>query len=140
MSQPILIPWEKFMREPVFRKKDILPVKEYDFEGRKYYSYNNIEKILKTWYGNNCLKKWNKNKKVWEETLPVVKRKSKHYKDVNLSSDNMVSASKKRLNIIVRIIFYLVLFLILGVFIGYIKASIITILLFIVSLFCIRVY
>ena len=59
MSQPILIPWEKFMKEPVFLKEDILPVKEYMFEGRSYYSYNNIEKVLKKWYGNNCLKKYN---------------------------------------------------------------------------------
>lgn len=52
MSQPILIPWEKFMKEPVFLKEDILPVKEYMFEGRSYYSYNNIENVLKKWYGN----------------------------------------------------------------------------------------
>lgn len=27
MSQPVSVPWEKFMHEPVFLKKDILPFK-----------------------------------------------------------------------------------------------------------------
>ena len=51
------IPWEKFMHEPLFLKEDVYPFKLYEFEGRKFYSYNNIEKILKQWYGDNCLKK-----------------------------------------------------------------------------------
>jgi len=85
MSQPISVPWEKFMHEPVFLKKDILPFKLYDFEGRKFYSYNNIEKILKEWYGNNCLKKWDGKK--WIETLPKEKRKPKHTFDLNLEGD-----------------------------------------------------
>ena len=49
ISQPISVPWEKFMHEPVFLKEDVLPFKLYEFEGRKYYSYNNIEKVLKQW-------------------------------------------------------------------------------------------
>ena len=58
VSQPISVPWEKFLKEPIFKKEDVYPFKLYEFEGRKYYSYNNIEKILKQWYGPNCLKKW----------------------------------------------------------------------------------
>lgn len=85
VSQPVSVPWEKFLHEPVFLKKDVYPVKEYDFEGRKFYSYNNIEKIMKEWYGHNCLKKW--NGKYWEETLPVEKRQPKHTKDLNLNGD-----------------------------------------------------
>ena len=81
MSQPISVPWEKFLHEPVFLKEDILPFKLYDFEGRKFYSYNNIEKILKEWYGPNCLKKWDGTK--WVETLPTEKRIAKHTADVN---------------------------------------------------------
>ena len=83
MSQPISVPWEKFMHEPVFLKQDILPFKLYEFEGRQYYSYNNIKKILKQWYGPNCLKKWDGKK--WIETLPVEKRKPKHTVDLNLN-------------------------------------------------------
>ena len=85
MSQPISVPWEKFMHEPVFLKEDILPFKQYDFEGRKFYSYNNIEKILKQWYGKNCLKKWDGSK--WVETLPIEKRKPKHTLDLNLKGN-----------------------------------------------------
>lgn len=82
MSQPVSVPWEKFLHEPIFLKKDILPFKLYDFEGRKYYSYNNIEKIMKEWYGPNCLKRW--NGKEFEETLAIEKRTPKHIKDINL--------------------------------------------------------
>ena len=85
-SQPISVPWEKFLHEPVFLKKDVYPFKLYDFEGRKFYSYNNIEKVLKEWYGPNCLKKW--NGKEWEETLPVEKRKPKHTAFINLNGDS----------------------------------------------------
>ena len=84
-SQTIAIPWEKFMKEPIFLKEDVYPFKLYEFEGRKYYSYNNIEKVMKEWYGPNCLKKW--NGKEWEETLPVEKRKPKHIANINLKSD-----------------------------------------------------
>ena len=111
ISQPVLIPWEKFRREPVFRKKDVLPVKEYDFEGRKYYSYNNIEKILKTWYGENCLKRWNEDKEEWEETLPVYKRNSKHIKDVDLSVDDATKVGKICLNLFTKLVFYFLLLL-----------------------------
>lgn len=82
VSQPVSVPWEKFLHEPVFLKDDVYPIKEYEFEGRKFYSYNEIEKILKKWYGPNCLKKW--NGKEYEETLPVYKRKAKHTKNLNL--------------------------------------------------------
>lgn len=85
ISQPISVPWEKFLKEPVFLKEDVLPFELYDFEGRKYYSYHNIETVMKQWYGPNCLKKW--NGKEWEETLPVEKRKPKHIKDINLKGE-----------------------------------------------------
>ena len=85
ISQPISVPWEKFMHEPVFKKEDILPFKKYEFEGRQFYSYNNIEKVLKEWYGPNCLKHWDGKK--WIETLPVEKRKPKHTVDLNLKGD-----------------------------------------------------
>lgn len=93
-SQTIAIPWEKFLHEPVFLKEDVYPFKLYDFEGRKYYSYNNIEKIMKEWYGPNCLKKW--NGKEWEETLPVEKRHPKHVANLNLKSDVPDVAAKNK--------------------------------------------
>ena len=86
VSQPITVPWEKFLKEPVFLKEDVFPFKKYEFEGREFYSYNNIEKILKQWYGPNCLKRWNKDH--WEETLPVEKRKPKHTAYINLKGES----------------------------------------------------
>ncbi len=85
MSQPVSVPWEKFLHEPVFLKEDILPFKIYEFEGRKYYSYNHIEKILKQWYGPNCLKRWDGKK--WVETLSKEKRVPKHTAQLNLQGE-----------------------------------------------------
>lgn len=119
ISQPITIPWEKFMREPVFLKEDVFPVKEYDFEGRRYFSYNNIEKILKDWYGDNCLKKWNDDRKRWEETLPVEKRDSKHIKDINLKGDTPCGNGKRLLDFVVKIVFYIILLLVFNLFVDW---------------------
>ena len=92
VSQPISVPWEKFLHEPVFLKEDVYPFKLYEFEGRKFYSYNNIEKILKEWYGPNCLKKWDGKK--WVETLPIEKRKPKHTVDLNLHGECSLDEEK----------------------------------------------
>lgn len=85
VSQPISVPWEKFLKEPIFLKEDVFPFKLYEFEGRQFYSYNNIEKVLKEWYGPNCLKKWDGEK--WVETLPIEKRKPKHTAYINLKGE-----------------------------------------------------
>jgi lipopolysaccharide cholinephosphotransferase len=91
ISQPISVPWEKFLHEPVFLKEDVLPFKLYEFEGRKFYSYNNIEKVLKEWYGPNCLKKWDGEK--WCETLPEAKRKPKHTMKITLNHDKLENSN-----------------------------------------------
>ncbi len=87
ISQTIAIPWEKFLREPAFDIDDVLPFTLYEFEGRQFYSYHNIENVVHKWYGPNCTKKW--NGEYYEETLPVEKRKSKHAVLVNLHGDHM---------------------------------------------------
>ena len=87
VSQPVSVPWEKFLHEPVFDKELVYPFKEVDFEGRKYYSYNDRETLLKQWYGNNCLRRWDDKKKVWVETYPKEKRHTKHTRDINLNGD-----------------------------------------------------
>ena len=88
------------MKEPIFLKEDVYTFKLYDFEGRKYYSYNNIEKILKEWYGPNCLKKWDGNE--WIETLPVSKRHPKHIANINLKTDIPDVINKKKGTRLVR--------------------------------------
>ena len=89
LSEPISVPWSKPFHEPIFLKEDVLPFELYDFEGRKFYSYHNLEKVMKEWYGPNCLKKWNGTE--WEETLPIEKRKPKHVVDINLDGDQKLS-------------------------------------------------
>ena len=85
ISQPVSVPWEKFLHEPVFRKEEVYPLDEYYFEGRKFYSYNNIEKVLTEWYGYVCVKKWDGEK--WINLYPMEKRKPKHTKDLNLNGE-----------------------------------------------------
>lgn len=89
VSQTISYTWVKFLHEPVFLREDVYPFKLYEFEGRKFYSFNNIEKVLKEWYSPNCLKRWDGKK--WVETLPVEKRKPKHTVDLNLHGSERVS-------------------------------------------------
>ena len=81
-------PWVPFLKGRHFDKKDVLPFRLYEFEGRKFYSYNNIEKISKENYGPNCLKKWDGKK--WIETLPIEKRKPKHTVDLNLNGNEPI--------------------------------------------------
>ena len=87
ISQPVSVPWEKFLHEPVFKEEYVYPEIEVDFEGRKFYSYNNREAILTQWYGPNCLKKWDDKTKEWIEPYPKEKRKTKHTRDLNLKGD-----------------------------------------------------
>lgn len=87
-SQTISYPWVKFMHEPIFLKKDVYPFKLYEFEGRQFYSFNNIKTVLKQWFGPNCLRKWDGKK--WVETLPVEKRKPKHTADLNLNGSEPI--------------------------------------------------
>lgn len=101
VSQPVSVPWEKFLHEPVFKKEDVYPFKEYEFEGNKFYSYNNIEKIMKEWYGKYCLKKWDGKKYI--ETLPVEKRFPKHTKEIYLNSDG--PRKKSRFSIFLCVLF-----------------------------------
>lgn len=89
MGNIITEPWMKFLHGRAFDKKDILPFKLYEFEGRQYYSYNNIEKISIENYGPNCLRKWDGKK--WVETLPIEKRVPKHIVDLNLHGSESIN-------------------------------------------------
>ena len=93
VSQQIIIPWEKFMKEPVFRKKDVYPFQLYEFEGREYYSYRNLETIMTQWYGLGSLKQWDGDK--WVEPFPFEKRKPSHVVDLNLMNDQPHKKTKK---------------------------------------------
>lgn len=88
VSQTIAIPWEKFFKEPKFKREDVYPFTLYEFEGRQFYSYHNIKNVVTKWYGPNCLKKW--NGKEYVETLPIEKRHPKHAVDLNLGGEEKV--------------------------------------------------
>ena len=96
VSQPVSVPWEKFLHEPVFNKDWVYPEKEVLFEGRTFYSYNNPEPLLKQWYGPNCLKKWDEKNKEWIEPYPKEKRHTKHTRDLNLKGDFPTVSKKKK--------------------------------------------
>jgi len=85
MSQTVAIPWEKFLKEPIFPKDDVLPFRLYEFEGRQYYSYNNIKNIVTKWYGPKCLKQEINGELV--DVYPKEKRKPKHSVDINLKGE-----------------------------------------------------
>lgn len=85
ISQTAMIPWEKPFKAPAFKKEDVFPFRLYEFEGRKFYSYNNIPPIVSQWYGPQCYRK--DMSKEWVETYPVEKRLPKHTKDINLHGE-----------------------------------------------------
>ena len=85
MSDPIIVPWVRFMRKKFFLKEDLFPFELYEFEGRQYYSYHNLKKVLVTKYGSNCLRKWDGEK--WIETYKPHLRKAKHTVELNLSGE-----------------------------------------------------
>ena len=60
VSQSILIPFQEYPRKIVehlsFPRDVIYPFKEYDFNGHKLYSFNNIEEFCRLRYGQKALK------------------------------------------------------------------------------------
>ena len=82
VSQSINYPWIKFYKQPIYKREDVFPFKDCEFEGRTYMTYNNPEPILKTHLGPNCIKKWDGEK--WFEPYPREKRVPKHIKDIKL--------------------------------------------------------
>jgi lipopolysaccharide cholinephosphotransferase len=83
--ETISIPWEKFLKKPVFLKEDILPFKLYEFEGRHFYSFNKLENVLIARYGKQALKKWDGQK--WVDPYPESKRVPKHVRDIRLTEE-----------------------------------------------------
>ncbi|MBQ8983371.1 MAG: LicD family protein [Lachnospiraceae bacterium] len=100
ISQTIAVVWEKWLREPIFLKEDVLPFRLYEFEGRQYYSYNHLEKVMKEWYGSNCLTTWNGRE--WIDPLPEKYRIPKHVKDISLDRDTPDLRAKNKGRNLVR--------------------------------------
>ena len=68
VSQTIIIPFQeypkKIVSELAFPKEVIYPFKEYEFRGKKIYSFNNVEEFCRLRYGEKSLKKLEKGKYV----------------------------------------------------------------------------
>ncbi len=109
-TQTICMPWEKFLKEPIFLKKDIFPFKEYDFEGRKYYSYNNIPAVVTKWYGPKCMKQEINGEMV--DLYPEEKRIPKHTVDLNLKSDEPTVEDKRNIFIKSAVLISIILFIV----------------------------
>ena len=80
ISQSVIMPFQVFplkkYRHVVFPKEIIYPFREYDFNGHKFYSFNNLERFLLNNYGPNCFKKEVDGKMV--DPFPKEKRISGH--------------------------------------------------------------
>jgi lipopolysaccharide cholinephosphotransferase len=79
VAQTVIIPWQDFKMplSAISAPKDVIfPFKEYDFEGHKLYSFNNIEEFCKIWFGEKGLKKFENG--CWINPYPKSKRKLGH--------------------------------------------------------------
>ena len=89
VSQTVIIPFQDWGDEKdkfSFPRNVIYPFKEYDFEGRKYYSFNNVEEFCRLCFGERSLRKEVDGK--WIDPYPIEKRNSKHNKTFNLLSSD----------------------------------------------------
>lgn len=86
VSQTIIIPWQdmpKIIDKNAFPKDVIYPFKEYEFEGKKLYSFNNPEEFVKLRYGEKCLlRKDEKGNMI--DSFPDSHRKFEHTKEYAL--------------------------------------------------------
>lgn len=85
VSQTVIIPFQecpkKFVEHLAFPKEVIYPFKEYDFYGKKIYSFNNIEEFCRLRYGYKALKKVDENGNLYDP-LKKKERKSGHVKTI----------------------------------------------------------
>lgn len=84
VGQSIIIPFQNWGENKVisFPKNIIYPFKQYDFEGHKFYSFNNLEEYLILNYGKESLKKKINDKYI--DPYPVKKRVPKHIKKIKI--------------------------------------------------------
>ena len=89
VSQSVIIPFQDWGDEKdklAYPKDVIYPFREYDFNGHKLYSFNNVEEFCRLCYGEKSLRKLVDGK--WVDPYPVKKRNPKHNTTFNLNSSN----------------------------------------------------
>ena len=86
ISQTIIIPYQRMGKENISYPKDVLyPLKEYEFEGHKFYSFNDVNKYIELTYGKNSFMKEVNGELV--DPYPLKKRKKKHIKQYSLNRE-----------------------------------------------------
>ena len=70
----------------LFPREMIYPFKEYDFNGHKFYSFNDVEGFCKIRYGEKCLKQLENGHYV--DKFPMHKRKTMHVRRFHLPKEN----------------------------------------------------
>lgn len=87
VSQTVIIPFQEYPRKIVhslsFPKEVIYPFKEYDFDGKKIYSFNNIEEFCRLRYGESALKKLNENGE-YIDPYPKKNKKAGHIRRIEI--------------------------------------------------------
>ena len=85
VSQTVIIPFQDWGEEKdqlSYPYEVIYPFREYDFEGHKLFSFNNVEEFCRLCYGQKSLKYLEDG--VWKDPLPMEKRNAKHHKAYSL--------------------------------------------------------
>ena len=85
VSQTVIIPFQDWGEafEVSFPRDIIYPFREYDFEGHKLYSFNNVKEFCRLRYGDKSLRKFDGEK--WYDPYPERKRKSHHTTNFSLT-------------------------------------------------------
>lgn len=86
VSQTVIIPWQDWSDEVdklSFPRDVIFPFREYDFEGHKIYSFNDVKEFARLRYGDKSLRKWDGEK--WVDPYPIERKKVGHIKKFSLN-------------------------------------------------------
>ena len=81
VAQTALLPFPR-QKDNLLPKEVVYPFKEYDFNGHKLYSFNNVEAFLTQFFGKDALRKYDGEK--WIDPCPKNKRKPMHIKEFDL--------------------------------------------------------
>ena len=85
VAQTFIVPWQDYNMplSAISCPRDVCyPFREYEFEGHKLYSFNNVPEFCKIRYGERCFRKFIDGK--WVDPFPKERRNMGHIKEFNL--------------------------------------------------------
>ncbi|MCB9498071.1 MAG: LicD family protein [Erysipelotrichaceae bacterium] len=86
VAQTVIIPfqdWGSEVKALSYPREVIFPFKEYDFQGHRLYSFNNVREFCRLKFGEKCFNVYDGKK--WISRYPFRKRKAKHFKKFSLT-------------------------------------------------------